>query len=80
MYKVNIKLLYNEEKKVCTKIELLNFKITLSLTKLDMVRSRLVSNGLILSDDILAYIQLVTFLLLPNIKELSIWVKTRIFS
>ena len=37
----------------CTKTELLNFKITLPLAKLDMISSRLVSNGLIFSDDIL---------------------------
>ena len=61
------------------KKNLLNFKITLPMDKLDMVGSRLVSNGLIFSDDILVKIQLVTFLLLSNIRELSIWSKTRKF-
>ena len=51
MYKFKIKLLYNEEKVFCTKTDLLNFKITLQLAKLDMAGSRLVSNGLIFSDD-----------------------------
>ena len=45
MYNFKIKLLYDEEKAFCIKTELLNFKITLPLTKLDMVGSRLVSNG-----------------------------------
>ena len=39
MYKFKMKLLYNEEEFFCTKIELLNFKITLLLVKLDMVVS-----------------------------------------
>ena len=47
MYKFKIKLLFNEEKLYCIKAELLNFKITLPLAKLGMVRSRFVSNGLI---------------------------------
>ena len=42
--------------------QLLNFKITLPLAKLDMVGSRLVSNCLVLLDDILVVIQKVTFL------------------
>ena len=54
-------LIYNEEELFCTKIELINFKITLPLAKLDIVGSRLVSNGLIFSDDIPVDIQLVTF-------------------
>ena len=62
-----------------TKTDLLNFKITLPLAKLDMAGSRLVSNGLIFSDDIPVDIQLVTFLLLSNIRELSIGAKTRKF-
>ena len=45
MYKFKIKLLYNEEKFICTKRELLNFKITLPMAKLDMVSSRLISNS-----------------------------------
>ena len=74
-----MKLLCNEEECFCTKTELLNFKITLSLAKLDMVGSRLVSNGLIFSDDIQVNILLVTFLLLSNFSELSIWAKTKNF-
>ena len=53
MYKFKIKLLENEEKVLCTKAELLNFKITLPLAKLYIVGSRLVSNGLFFSDNIL---------------------------
>ena len=68
-----MKLLYNTEEIFCTKTEFLNFKITLPLAKLDMIGSRLVSNGLIFSDDI----QLVTFLLLSEISELSIRAKTK---
>ena len=67
MYKIN--LLCNEEELFCTKTELLKFKITLPLSKLNMVGSRLVSNGLIFSDDISVDIQLVNFLLLSNIIE-----------
>ena len=52
MYKFRIKLLYNEEKVFCAKIELLNFNITLPLATLDINGSRLVSNYLIHSDDI----------------------------
>ena len=37
MYEFKIKLLYNEGKLFCTKTDLLNFKITLPLAKLDMV-------------------------------------------
>ena len=79
MYKFEIKLLYNKEQNVCTETELLNFKCTLPLAKLDMVSSRLVSNGLIFSDHILIDIQLVTYLLLSNIRELSIGAKVRKF-
>ena len=79
MYKFKIKLLYYEENFFRTKTELLNFKITLPLAKLDMVGSRLISNGLIISDDIPVDIQSVTFLLLSNIRELSIGAKTRKF-
>ena len=68
-----------KKKFFCTKTELLNFKFTLPLTKLDMVGSRLLSNGLILSDDIDVNIHLVTFLLLSNIRELSIGQKLEIF-
>ena len=65
MYKFKMKLLHNEEERFSTKAKLLNFKITLPLVKLGMPGSRLVSNGLIFSDDIPVDIQLVTFLLLP---------------
>ena len=71
-----MKLLYNEEKKFCAEIDLLNFEFTLPLAKLDKVGSRLVSNGLIFSDDILVDIQLLTLLLLSNIRELSIGAET----
>ena len=79
MYKFKIKLLNKEEKPFCTKTELLNFKFTLPLAKLDIVGSRLVSNGLVFSDDIPVIIQLVTFLLLCNIRKLRIETKTRKF-
>ena len=77
MYKFKIKLIYNKEELFCS--ELLNFKFTVSLAKLDMVKQRLVSNGLIFSDDIPVDIQIVTVLLLSNISELSIETKTRKF-
>ena len=44
-----------------TKAELLNFKFILPLAKLNIVGSRLESNGLIFPDDIPVDIQLVTF-------------------
>ena len=47
-----MKLLYSEQEFFCTKTEFLNFKVTLPLAKLDTVGSRLVSSGLIFSDDI----------------------------
>ena len=47
MHKLKMKLLYNEEERFCPKTELLTFKITLTLAKVDMVGSNLVSNGLI---------------------------------
>ena len=56
MYKFKTKLLYNQEKYFFTKNELSNFKINLPLTKLIIVRARLVSNGLIFSGDTSAYI------------------------
>ena len=61
MYKLKMKLLYNEEERFCTKTELLIFKITLTLAKVDMVGSNLVSNGLIFWDNILVETQLVTY-------------------
>ena len=73
-----MKLLYNEEL-FCIKIELLNFKIIQPIAKLDMVGSKLVSNGLIFLDDILFNIQLVILLLLFNITELNIRAKTKKF-
>ena len=48
-----------KKKIFCAKIELLNFKFTLPLAKLNKVGSRLVSNGLIFSGDIPVDIQLV---------------------
>ena len=47
MYKFKMKLLYNEEELFCTKTELLNFKLTLPLTELVMIRARLVSSHLV---------------------------------
>ena len=79
MRKLKMKLLYNEEERFCTKIELLNLNITLPLVTLDMVGLRLVSNDLMFSSDIPVYIQLVTFLLLCSLSELSIGVKSKIF-
>ena len=76
MYKFKVKLLYNEEELFYIKIKLPNLNIALPLAKLDIVSSRLVSNGLIFSVNIPVDIQLVTFLLLSNIRELSIGGKT----
>ena len=59
-----------------TKTELINLKITLPLAELEMVGSRLLLNALIFSDDIPVDIQLVVFLFLCNIRELSIGAKT----
>ena len=78
MYKLKMKLLHNEENSFCTKEDLLNFKITLPLVKLDKVGSRPVSNGLIFSGDTLVDIQLVPSLLLCNVSEISIETKTKI--
>ena len=44
--------MYNEERRFCTKTELLNFKFILPLAKLDIVISKPVSIGLRFSDDI----------------------------
>ena len=76
MCKFKITLVYNKEE-VFTKIEFLDFKITISFAKLDIVGSRLVSNGLIFSDDIPVLIQLVTILLLWNVSKLSIGTETK---
>ena len=54
----------------------IKLKITLSLAKLDIVGSSLKWNGLIFSDDTPADI-LLTLLLLSNISELSVGVKTK---
>ena len=56
---------------------MLNFKVTLILAKLDMFGSRLILNDLIFSGDILVDIQLVSFLLLCNVSELSIGEETK---
>ena len=77
MYKFKIKLLRNAETFFCTKTELLNFKVTLPLSKSGIIISRLVSNGLIFSGDIPVDVQLVTFLFLSNIMELNIGRKAR---
>ena len=68
-------LLYNEEECFCIKTGLLNFKYC--STNLDMLGSRLLSNGLIFSDGILVKIQLVIFLLLSDIRVLSTGAKTK---
>ena len=77
MSKFKIKLLYNEKEFFWTKTGLLNFKLNLPLAKLVMVGARLTSNGLIYLGNILSDVQLMTFLLLSNISELSIRVKTK---
>ena len=61
-----------KKKTFSTKTEWLNFKITPPLAKLDIGWSKLVLNGLKFSGDIRLNIQLVTFLLIANISELSI--------
>ena len=45
MYTFKMNLLYNEEEFFHPRTDLLNFKITPPLAQLDMVGSRLVSNG-----------------------------------
>ena len=74
-----MRLLYNEEELFCTKTELFNFKISLALAKLDIVGSRLVSNNLTFSGGIPVDVQLITFLLLSTVRELSIGAKTKKF-
>ena len=81
-----MKLLYNEEELFCTTAELLNFKITLPLAKLDMVGTRLVSNdlkwfekSLNFSADILVDIQVEIFLLLSNVSDQRIGAKNEKF-
>ena len=63
----------------CTKTELLNFKFNLPLAILDIIVSGLVSNGLYFFYDILVDVQLVSSLLLSNIREPSTEAKTRKF-
>ena len=78
IYKFKMMLLYIKEISFfCTKKDLLSIKITPPLTKLAMVGSISVSNGLIFSGDILVDSQLVTFLWLSNTRELSIGEKIR---
>ena len=79
MYKFGIWLLYKAEKLFCAKAELLNFHIILTLVELEMVGSRLVSNGLIFYGDSLVDIKLVTLLLLSNVSKLDIGANTKIF-
>ena len=55
-----------------TKIEFLNFKITLPLAKLETRKSKLVLNGLKFWNDIPINIQLVAFILIANISKLRI--------
>ena len=64
-------------KKICTKTDLLNFKLILLLAKSVMVETRLISNGLNLLGDIINDNQLITFLLVSNISEQSIELKTK---
>ena len=77
MCKFKMKSLYLEETFALK--QLLNFNITLPLAELDMVSSRLVSNGLIFWDEIVVDIQFIIFLLLSNVSELRIGAKTRKF-
>ena len=77
MHKFKTKSPYNEEEFFCTKTELISFKVTLPLTKVDMVGAGLVSIGLIFSGDTPVDIQLVTLLLLSNVSQLSIETKTK---
>ena len=80
MYKFKIKLLYNGKEFPCTKTDLLNFMLTLPLSKLDIISARIEPNDVILSGDIPDDIQCVTFLLsLPNVNKLSIGEKTMKF-
>ena len=58
---LKLKLLCNEEEFYYTETELLDLNITLPLANLDMVASKLVSNGLLFLNRIPADIQLVFF-------------------
>ena len=79
IYKLKMKLLFNGEELWYTETNLLNFDNTLPLAKLGIASSRLASNGLLFSVNILVSMQLVTFLLLSNISELRIGAKTKKF-
>ena len=79
MYKFKIKLLYKEEELTCIKTELLNFKLNQLLARYVMIRIRLVWNLLIFSRNTLVNTHFVTFLLLPNVSELSILQNLRNF-
>ena len=58
---------------------MLNFNFPLPLAKLDIISLRQISNGSIFLDDIEVNIQLVTFLLLSDIKEITLGAKIRKF-
>ena len=58
---------------------MLNFNFPLPLAKLDIVSLRQISNVSIFLDDIEVNIQLVTFLLLSDIKEITLGAKIRKF-
>ena len=58
---------------------MLNFNFPLPLAKLDIVSLKQISNGSIFLDDIEVNIQLVTFLLLSDIKEITLGAKIRKF-
>ena len=58
---------------------MLNFSFPLPLAKLDIVSLRQISNGSIFLDDIEVNIQLLTFLLLSDIKEITLGAKIRKF-
>ena len=63
-----MKLLHNKEELFDAKI-----KIALPLSNLDMVGSRLISNGLTFQMMFQSIFSQLFFLLLSNISELSIW-------
>lgn len=79
--KFKIQVVHNEVEHFFTKMELLDFKVNLALTKLEMVESRLVTNGFIFSDDISDYIHLVVcYCYLKILKVLIIIVTCKIHS
>ena len=77
---INLKLsdYITKEDFFCTKTMVLNYKLTLPLTKLVMVRVRL-TNALTFLGDTPVGIQLVTFLLLCNASEFCNGAKTKKF-